>query len=101
MFGSKIARVLALPLLWVAFQGNMTVNGYTFPIIPVELASLIKERWVAAGKAPAANPIEKISLIVQQLRDQLAIIPLTNCPSQAGGDGTVAAPVQQPDLSRF
>ena len=43
-FGSKIAGVLALPLLWVAFEGSMMVNGYTFPIIPNQLASLIKER---------------------------------------------------------
>ena len=95
-FGGEIATVLALPLLWAAFEGNVTVNGYTLPIIPVELASLIKERWIAAGKDPVDNPIEKISLVVQQLGDQLAIIPLNRRPGQAGGDGTVAAPVQQP-----
>ena len=98
-FGGEIATVLALPLLWAAFEGNVTVNGYTLPIIPVKLASLIKERWIAAGKDPVDNPIEKISLVAQQLGDQLAIIPLPHHPGQAGGDGTVTAPVQQPGSS--
>ena len=48
-FGSEIARVLALPLLWAAFEGDMAVNGYTLPIIPTKLATAMKEHWIAAG----------------------------------------------------
>ena len=47
-FGGEIARVLALSLLWAAFEGEMTVNGYTLPIIPEVLATALKERWIAA-----------------------------------------------------
>ncbi len=57
----------------------MTVNGYTLPIIPKELATAMKDRWIAAGNSLACNPVEKISLAVQQLGDQLAIVPLI-CP---------------------
>ena len=75
-FGGSIARVLALPLLWAAFEGETTVNEYTVPIIPPQLASDIKDRWVGAGNSPDVNPIEKISLAVQQLGDQLVIVPI-------------------------
>jgi hypothetical protein len=47
-FGSEIAGVLELPLLCVGSEGNMTINGYTFPIIPAQLASGITEHWIAA-----------------------------------------------------
>ena len=92
-FGGKIAGVLVLPLLWMVFEGNIMVNGYTFPIIPNQLASLIKEHWIAAKKSPMDNPIEKISLAVQQLGNQLAIIPLIRHSVQTGGGGIVAAPL--------
>ncbi len=42
-FGGDIASVLVLPLLWAAYEENMTVNGYTLPIIPSSLSSVIKE----------------------------------------------------------
>ena len=48
-FGSNIASVLVLPLLWAAYEENMTVNGYTLLIIPSSLTSAIKECWIAAG----------------------------------------------------
>jgi hypothetical protein len=93
-FGGNIAGVLALPLLWAAFEGNITVNGHTFPIIPDQLTLLMKEQWMAAGNSPVNNPIEKISLAVQQLGDQLAIVPLIRRPVQAGGGGTSTAPLE-------
>ena len=49
-FGSEIARVLVLPLLWAAFEGDMTVNGYTLPIIPKELATAMKKHWIVSRK---------------------------------------------------
>ena len=64
-FGSNIASVLVLPLLWAAYEENMTVNGYTLPIIPSSLTSATKEHWIAAGNSQVENPIEKISLGVQ------------------------------------
>ena len=87
-FGGNIAGVLVLSLLWAAFEGNITVNGRTFPIIPDQLTLLIKEHWMAAKNSPVDNPIEKISLDVQHLGDQLAIVPLICCPVQAEGSGT-------------
>ncbi len=68
--------MLALPLLWVAFEGETTVNEYTVHIIPPQLASDIKDRWLGSGNSPDVNPIEKISLAVQQLGDQLVIVPI-------------------------
>ncbi len=64
--------MLALPLLWAAFAGETTVNEYTVPIIPPQLVSDIKDCWVGAD----VNPIEKISLAVQQLGDQLLIVAI-------------------------
>ena len=82
-----------------SFEGNITVNRYTLPIIPVELASIIKEQFITAGKSPVDNPIKNIPLAIQQLGDQLAIIPLICHPVQARGGGKVAAPLglQEPD----
>ena len=94
-FGSEIARVLVLPLLWAAFEGDMTVNGYTLPIIPKELATAMKECWIAAGNSLACNPVEKISLAVQQLGDQLAIVPLIHPQVQAWGGGAAGEPLHE------
>ena len=54
-----------------------------------QLAQRIKVCWISAGNPPE-NPIEKIPLAVQQLGDQLAIVPLCH-PVTSGG----AAPVEQ------
>ena len=73
----------------------MTVNGYILPIIPKELASAMKERWIAAGNSLACNPVEKILLAVQQLGDQLAIVPLIHPQVQAWGGGAVGEPLHE------
>ena len=75
-FGRNSACVLALPLLWAAFECETTVSEHTVPIIPPQLVSDIKDRWVGAGNSPDVNPIEKISPAVQQVDDQLVIIPI-------------------------
>ena len=80
-FGGEIACVLALPLLWAAFEGETSVNGYTVPLIPPHLASNIKDCWVVAGNSPDVNPIEKVSLSIQQVGDQLMIVPICSHPS--------------------
>ena len=94
-FGGEIARVLVLPLLWAAFEGDMTVNGYILPIIPKELATAMKDRWIAGRNSLACNLVENILLAVQQLGDQLAIVPLI-CPQvQASGGGAVVDPLHK------
>ena len=65
----------------------MMVNAYILPIIHVELASLIKELCIDAGKFLVENPIKKIPLAIQQRADQLAIIPLIHHSGQARGGG--------------
>ena len=57
-------------------MGRTMVNGYTVHIIPLQLASDIKDCWGVAGNSPDVNPIQKISLAVQQLGDQLVIVPI-------------------------
>jgi hypothetical protein len=76
IFGSDIAEVLALPLLWAAYERESPCNGVAQTIIPSRLADLIRERWVAAGGLVDVNPIEKIKLAVEQNADQLILIPL-------------------------
>jgi hypothetical protein len=72
-FGSEIACVLALPLSWAAFEGETTVNGYTAPIIPPQLASDIKDCWVVAWNSPDVNPIQKISWHSSNLEISLSL----------------------------
>ena len=67
----------------------MVINGHILPILPTQLAQRIKVCWISAGNPPE-NPIKKIPLAVQQLGDQLAIVPLRH-PVTSGG----AAPVEQ------
>mgnify|MGYP006188924653 CR=1 FL=1 len=52
------------------------MNGYTVPLIPPHLASNIKDCWVVAGNSSDVNPIEKVSLSIQQVGDQLVIVPI-------------------------
>ena len=54
----------------------MTVNWYTLPIIHSSLTSAIKKVWIAAGNSSVDNPIEKISLGVQQFGNQLVIVAI-------------------------
>lgn len=94
--GDNIAGVMALLLIWAAFEGDMVVNGHTLPIIPKPLSEHLKGIWVSMSNAPEIDPIEKISLAVQQLCDQLAIIPLVCHPvQQAKSGGTATAPEHQ------
>ena len=76
VFGSDIAEVLALPLLWAAFERESPCKGISQLIIPSLLADSSRERWVAAGGIVDVNPIEKIKLAVEQNVDQLILIPL-------------------------
>ncbi len=65
------------------------MHGDTFPIIPKEPATAMKECWIAAGNSLACNPVENILLAVQQLGDQFAIVHLIHPQVQASGGGAV------------
>ena len=76
----KISEVLALPLLCAAFEGTVSVNGSTISLLPFELSKEIRQKWrlctVAEGLSKeAVNPIENILFTVQQLGNQLMIVP--------------------------
>ncbi len=78
IFGSDISQVLVLPLLWASYEGACTVNEFTFPLIPIAMAQEIKGKWISGGGSPSDNPIEKIGLAIQQLGDQLVVVPLVH-----------------------
>ncbi len=66
-FCIDVAQVLALPLLWAAFEGDMSRNFYTFPIILFAHVSDHKRKWVEDVKSSIDNQFEKIRLAVQQV----------------------------------
>ncbi len=65
----------------MVYEGEISRNLYTFPIILSAHASDLKRKWVEAGKSSIDNPIEKIGLAVQKLGDQLCIVFLHHMPS--------------------
>ena len=85
VFGPAIAHVLALPLLWAAYERSAEYNGASHAIIPGRLAESIQSRWVAAGGDAGFNPVEKVPLSVQQNGDQLVLVPVFR-GGDAGGD---------------
>ncbi len=78
IFGSDISQVLVLPLLWASYDGACTVNEFTFPLIPIAMAQEIKGKWISGGGSPSDNPIKKNWLAIQQLVDQLVVVPLVH-----------------------
>jgi hypothetical protein len=87
VFGTEVARVLALALLWAAYKGAVTVNGTVCSIIPSDLVTDIKNEWIQAGGDCNVNPVEKIPLMVHQRMDQLHIVPILNGIRVAGAEG--------------
>jgi hypothetical protein len=71
----EITGVLVLSLLWNAFKGAVTVNGTRCFVVPTVLGDKIKRKWLCAGGSEV-NPIERILFSLQQLGDQLMILPL-------------------------
>ena len=61
-----------LHFLWAVFKerhsGFLHLSHH-----PGQLTSLIKDSWIAVKKSPVDNPIDKISVAVQQLGNQLEI----------------------------
>ncbi len=87
VFGVDVARVLALPLLWAAYERHITqIDGRQYSIIPQQLAHSIKRAWIGAGGDTTINPLKKVKLSMQQFGDQLRIVPI-NEPDGGGGDG--------------
>ena len=97
VFGPAIAHVLALPLLWAAYEQTAECNGDSHSIIPGELAGSIRSKWAAAGGDAGTNPVEKVPLFVTQNGDQLALVPVFcgvdagRSESGEGGHGIAAA----------
>ena len=60
----------------------MTVNGTKCQLVPSSLRDEIKRKWLSLG-GDDSNPIERISFSIQQLGDQLMIVP----HSMGGGGG--------------
>ena len=59
VFGREVLEVLALPLLWAAFEDEVTVNGTKCQLVPSALHDEIKRNWLSSG-GEDSNPIEKI-----------------------------------------
>ena len=101
LFGNEAARVQVLPLLWAAYERDVTVGGTVCSLIPTTLADQIMSAWVGAGGLPDVNPVEKIPLKIQQLGDELMIVPFrhiqplppaTSVPApEAGTDAVTVA----------
>ena len=50
VFGVDVARVLALPLLWAAYERQVThIDGHQYSIIPNQLAHRIKGHGFMLG----------------------------------------------------
>ena len=92
VFGVDVARVLALPLLWAAYECQVThTDGHEYSIIPTRFAHKIKHTWIHAGGDPNINPLKRIKLSMQQFGDQLHIVPLDE-PSGDDGGGEGGGP---------
>ena len=89
-FGTQVARVLALPLLWAAYEREAQVSGAQRTLIPMRLAQEIQLEWIHAGGIPDVNPVEKIGLAVVQNGEQMCLVPL-RAPHCHGNDGNEGA----------
>ena len=56
-FGTQVARVLVLSLLWAAYEREAQVSGAQCTLIPVRLAEEIQLEWIHAGGIPDINPV--------------------------------------------
>jgi hypothetical protein len=74
-FGTQVARVLALPLLWAAYERKAQVSGAQCTLIPIRLAEEIQLEWIHAGGIPDVNPVKKIGLAVVQNWEQMCLAP--------------------------
>jgi hypothetical protein len=76
VLGHDILEVLALPLLWAAFEDAVTVNGTECRLVPTAMRNKIMHKWLSLG-GEDSNPIEKILFSVQQLGNELMLFPLS------------------------
>ena len=85
--GVDVARVLALPLLWAAYERVFIAKGHEIGMIPERLADKVKQSWIRSGGLVNVNPIEKIPLTIHQMGDQLRLGSLALPPGpQAPGN---------------
>ena len=89
-FGTQVARVLALPLLWAAYEREAPVSGAQCTLIPTRLAEEIQLEWIHAGGIPDVNPVEKIGLAVVQNGEQMCLVILrTHRHDNDGNEGAI------------
>ncbi len=72
-FGENITHVLAPPLLWAAYKGDIFIQDFSFSLMPQNMAQSIKENWVSAGGCGDDNPIEIIGLFAQVIAGKLVL----------------------------
>ena len=97
----KVAHVLALPLIWAAWNNEYDTESGEVLLLPVEFAASIRRRWTALTGSTDC-PVEKKRLLVGGVGDQLYISPLRTISTEAAaaagedvsGDGHIhTAPV--------
>jgi hypothetical protein len=82
--------VLALPLLWAAYERKAQVSGAQRTRIPIRLAEEIQLDWMHAGDIPDVNPVKKIGLAVVQNWEQMCLVPLrAHRHDNDGNEGTI------------
>ena len=97
-FGTQVARVLTLPLLWAAYEREAQVSGAQRTLIPMRLAQEIQLEWIHAGGIPDVNPVEKIGLAVVQIGEQMCLGPLRapHCHGNDGNEGAIG--MEEPQM---
>ena len=75
--GADVGRVLALPLLWAAFEGGVTIDGTFYEFMPPRMAEEIKNAYFRhVGGHVMGNVVEKVGLKIRKQGDQLKISPI-------------------------
>ena len=97
-FGTQVARVLALPLLWAAYEREAPVSGAQRTLIPMRLAEEIQREWIHVGGIPDVNPVEKIGLAVVQNGEQMCLVTLRTHRHHNDGGNEGAIGMEEPRM---
>ena len=97
-FGTQVARVLALPLLWAAYECEAPVSGAQRTLIPTRLAEEIQREWIHVEGIPDVNPVEKIGLAVVQNGEQMCLVTLRTHRHDNDGGNEGAIGMEEPRM---
>ena len=78
----EVARVLALPLIWAAWNNEVSTDSGEVLLLPTEFADRIRRRWLALTGSSDC-PVQKKRLLVGGVGDQLYITPLRVLSTEA------------------